>query len=132
MRTARLVALLSAIVLAACSGAVEEGATQPAPAESPPAESAPAESAPEESESSDPDGPMLVIQGFEFEDLTVAAGAEILIDNRDSAGHTVTGDGFDVSVSGGSTATFTAPDSPGAYEFVCTIHPTMVATLTVE
>lgn len=125
MRTARLVALLSAIVLGACGGTAEDSATEPAPAESAPAES-------EASEPADPDGPVLVIEGFAFEDLTVASGAEILVDNRDSAGHTVTGDAFDVSVSGSSTATFVAPASPGAYEFVCTIHPTMSATLTVE
>jgi plastocyanin len=73
---------------------------------------------------------------FSLSDLTVAPGAEIVLDNQGSAPHTATADdgAFDTGqVSGGSTSDpVTAPDEPGEYAFHCEIHPDMTATLTVE
>lgn len=74
----------------------------------------------------------LVIEGFAFVDATVAAGGDVLVENRDSALHTVTGERFDVDVGGGEQVTFTAPEEPGTYDFVCSVHPTMTGTLTVR
>ncbi len=72
---------------------------------------------------------------FTFTSATVAAGAEVTVDNADSAPHTVTADdgAFDSGrVEGGSSATLTAPSEPGEFTFHCEIHPDMTGTLTVE
>lgn len=109
--TLMTVLLAAALVAVGCSGA--DGGEVPV-AEEPTAQ-----------------GAVLVIEGFAFDDITVGPGDEIVADNRDSAPHTVTGDGFDVRVGGGQQATFTAPANPGNYDFVCSIHPTMAGVLTV-
>ena len=77
--------------------------------------------------------PTLEISDFSFGDITVAAGAVVPVANRDGTAHTVTAvDGsFDVAVKGGNAASFTAPSQPGAYELVCSIHPSMAGVLTV-
>ena len=65
----------------------------------------------------------------------VAPGAEVTVVNRDSASHTVTSDEegmFDSVFGPNQTVTFTAPDKPGEYSFICTYHPAMVGTLVVE
>jgi plastocyanin len=58
------------------------------------------------------------------------------VHNNGPSDHTVTADdgkSFDVSVSSGKDATFTAPTKPGIYKFHCNIHPTqMTAELTVQ
>jgi plastocyanin len=77
-------------------------------------------------------GPDLVIEGFGFHPTPVVAGATVTVENRDQAAHSVTGEGFDLRVGGGATETFTAPDTPGDYDFACTLHPAMTATLSVE
>lgn len=78
----------------------------------------------------------LSIADFDFEvPESVAAGEEITVTNHDAEAHTVTSDApgiFDVEVPAGETVTFTAPDEPGDYDFHCTPHPNMTATLTVE
>jgi plastocyanin len=65
----------------------------------------------------------------------VAPGATITVVNADADAHTVTSDtagDFDVTVSGNSRATFTAPDKPGSYPFYCAFHRYMTATLVVQ
>jgi plastocyanin len=77
----------------------------------------------------------LEISGFEFGAATVAPGADVPVDNRDSATHTVTATGGEFEsgeVSGGDTGSFAAPDERGTYEFQCEIHPEMAGTLTVR
>jgi plastocyanin len=78
----------------------------------------------------------IVAADFSLTDLTVAPGAEIVLDNQGSAPHTATADdgAFDTGqVSGGDTSDpVTAPDEPGSYAFHCEVHPSMTATLTVE
>lgn len=79
-------------------------------------------------------GAELVIADFAFPaDLTVAAGAPISVVNQDDAGHTVTGadDAFDVAVAAGATAELVI-DEPGTYQYACSIHPNMMATIIVE
>ncbi len=39
---------------------------------------------------------------------------------------------FDVTIAGGATETFKAPDESGEYPFHCTYHGNMTATLVVK
>ena len=77
---------------------------------------------------------IIAMEGFAFtDDITVAAGTEITIENRDDAAHTFTEvDGaFDTgSVSGGESTTVVI-DEPGTYAYFCAIHPSMTGTITV-
>jgi plastocyanin len=76
----------------------------------------------------------LEISGFQFTPISVAPGAQITVNNRDGATHTVTSDNgsFDSGeVAGGGSGSFTAPTQPGTYTFHCQIHPDMAGTLTV-
>ena len=85
-----------------------------------------------------PSGPTLTIEGRSFGQAPeVAPGESFTVSNLDGVRHTVTSpDGLwdEVSVPGGSTATFTVPAdlAPGTYSFVCTVHPDMGGTLTVS
>jgi plastocyanin len=81
-----------------------------------------------------PAGAALEISGFQFGAVTVGAGGQVTVNNRDGAPHTVTADdgAFDSGqVSGGGASTFSAPSAPGSYDFHCDIHPEMSGTLTV-
>jgi plastocyanin len=70
---------------------------------------------------------------FNFSTASVPAGATVTVKNDSTTQHTVTqdGGGFDVTVDGGKTATFTAPSKPGTYKYHCKIHSFMHGTLTV-
>lgn len=99
------------------SPAAEETTTSPAATPEETTE-APTEATEEESASEEP-----------------AAAAEVTVINNDSASHTVTSDEegmFDSVFGPNETVTFTAPDEPGDYSFICTYHPAMVGTLVVE
>ena len=65
---------------------------------------------------------------------SVPAGAAVTVMNMDSEAHTVTADdgSFDAVVKAGTSATFTAPNKPGAYGYHCTYHSNMHGTLTVK
>jgi len=82
------------------------------------------------------DGPTISIEGFAFSALDpVAPGTEIGVVNLDGAEHTLTADDglFNTGgVGAGTAASFTAPDAPGTYTFICNIHPTMTGSFTVE
>ncbi|OLS96347.1 hypothetical protein BJF90_11400 [Pseudonocardia sp. CNS-004] len=55
--------------------------------------------------------------------------------NTDAAPHNVTASdkSFETpDLNQDETATFTAPSTPGRYEFTCTLHPEMTGTLVVE
>jgi plastocyanin len=85
----------------------------------------------------DPGGSATItISGFAFgQPLTVAPGATVEVVNTDAAPHNVTAaDGsFETpDLAQDETATFTAPNAPGRYEFTCTLHPEMAGTLIVE
>lgn len=79
----------------------------------------------------------VTIQDFAFmpRDITVQAGAEITWTNEDSADHTATADDpevFDtgtIAEDGEGTATL---DAPGTFQYICTIHPSMKGSITVE
>jgi plastocyanin len=66
---------------------------------------------------------------------SVAPGATLTVVNADADTHTVTSDtagDFDVTVSGKSQATFTAPTKPGSYPFLCAFHHYMTGILVVK
>ena len=77
------------------------------------------------------------IKGFAFnpQQLTVKPGAQIVVTNQDSVGHTLTADdgkSFNIGIiNQGQSATITAPTVPGSYAFHCTPHPYMKGTLVV-
>lgn len=73
----------------------------------------------------------LTIADFTFGTTTATAGTTVTVSNTDNVDHTVTGDGFDVTIVGNETQRFTAPRSPGSYPFRCRIHPSMTGVLTV-
>lgn len=76
------------------------------------------------------------IENFSFGGATtVSPGEQITVSNVDSAPHTMTAnDGsFDTGIlNSGSTATLTMPTTPGTYQFFCSLHPSMVSTITVQ
>ena len=74
------------------------------------------------------------IVDFSHEDLTVNVGTTVVWTNEDGAPHTTTSDDglWDSSVLGtGETFSFTF-DQAGAFNYVCTIHPSMTAVITVS
>jgi len=79
------------------------------------------------------------IQGFKFPANTdVAKGTKVTWTNKDGTAHTVTSgtrpnkDGkFDGQVAAGASFSFTFTDA-GVYQYYCSIHSTMDATITVK
>lgn len=127
---ALLTVALVALVTAGCSSDAEPAA---APATAPAKESITTEAPRTEGSV---DGPTIQIEGFAFSALDpVAPGTEIVVANLDGAQHTLTADDGSFNSGGldaGSTITITAPDVPGAYPFVCNIHPSMIGSLAVD
>jgi plastocyanin len=77
----------------------------------------------------------VVIEGTRFspEALTVARGDRVVWVNKDPFPHTATAAGtFDSkSIGPGASWTYRAT-KPGTFDYVCSFHPTMKATLTVR
>jgi plastocyanin len=78
----------------------------------------------------------LEIRDFNYfpRELTVSVGSTLTWINRDAAPHDATheaGDWGTGLLSQGESATLTF-EAPGTYRYICTIHPDMTATLTVE
>lgn len=123
-----------ALTLAACGDDDETAGTGDAATTAAPA----GDSAGDDYGSSDggsAEGSTIVAKDFSLTSIAVAPGAAVKVENEGSAPHTVTADdaAFDSgTVSGGSSGSFTAPDTPGDYAFHCEIHPSMTGTLTVE
>ena len=75
------------------------------------------------------------IRDFEYfpRDLTVDAGTKVTWTNRDSAPHTATAKGsWDTGILNEDESATLTFDTPAQYEYFCTIHPSMKATLTVR
>ena len=136
-----IVLAASLIGVAGCgsgdSGTEEAPETETSSAEETPSEEeTSAEAAEEESEEPEAAAEIVItIVDFAYEmPDSVPAGAEITVVNEDAVAHTETseeGGLFDAVVQPGESVTFTAPEEPGEYPFVCTFHGNMMDTLVV-
>jgi plastocyanin len=64
--------------------------------------------------------------------VTVSAGDTVTFTNQDGIAHTATANGvFDRKLPAGETREWTAKQ-PGEYSYLCTLHPTMTGTITVQ
>jgi len=76
------------------------------------------------------------MRGFEYfpRDLTIDAGATVTWENSDNVPHTATENdkAWDTGVIGKDNESSLTFDTPGEYEYYCTIHPSMKASLTVR
>jgi plastocyanin len=119
-------------MLAACGGATATPAPQPTAA-GPTSAAAPTTAAACSSDASD--GEEVVIAGFEYQpdELTVPAGTTVAWTNTDAEPHTVTFDGGpdcgSLAQNESAALEFT---TAGAFDYVCTFHPNMQATIIVE
>jgi plastocyanin len=82
------------------------------------------------------DANMIVLKNFHFSpvSLSVPAGTTVVWKNLDGEPHTVVSDSG-VFRSGGLDQNDSYSfkfDHPGTYRFICSIHPTMVGTITVK
>ena len=82
------------------------------------------------------EAPQIIIKNFMFSPaaLTVPVGATVTWRNQDGEPHTVTSDaGLFRSSALDTNETFSFRfEKPGVYHFLCSIHPYMVGTITVQ
>jgi plastocyanin len=149
MRPARLLpaaALLSVILVAACTSADAGWTYAPAPSKAP-APSGSGEASAEPSGSANANLVVISASGIKYEQdtLTGPAGVpfQIEFENKDPgvphnvALHLGSATGAELFkgaiFNGVETRTYDVPAlDAGAYAFVCTVHPTMIGTLNVE
>ena len=79
----------------------------------------------------------IVISNFMFLPAVqkVRPGQTVTVVNRDQVAHTVSSSsgGFSTGdIPAGGSASFTAPDRPGTFPYICSIHQYMSGTLTVS
>jgi plastocyanin len=85
-----------------------------------------------------PDGSVVIRMvdiKFDPRDATAGAGEEICWVNEDSIDHNAvaeSGADFESELFGKGLTFTTTVESPGTVEYVCTIHPGMTGTLTIE
>ena len=83
-----------------------------------------------------PDPNTIVIKGFMFTptNMTIKAGSKVTWTNQDEEPHTVSSDnGTFRSAALDTDESYSFKfDKPGTYHYVCTIHPRMIGTITVE
>jgi plastocyanin len=84
----------------------------------------------------DADSNAIAIKNFMFSpmDATIKAGTRVTWTNQDEEPHTIaSSDGLFRSgaLDTGESYSFQF-DKPGTYHYVCTIHPRMIATITVQ
>ena len=149
MRFARFltVALMSAAILAGCAGTDAGWTYAPAPSVTPPPSSAASAGASGPAASGSADQVVISALGIKFEQSTVTAPAstpfQIEFDNKDAGTpHNIAIHLGDVNgaelfkgevFAGVATRVYDVPAlDAGSYAFVCTVHPTMTGTLTVE
>jgi plastocyanin len=90
----------------------------------------------EEDSGSEPGSNEVYMRNLEFEpeNLTIQAGTTVTWINKDDVNHTVDNPNNVFSsqnIGPGETFQYTFED-PGTYDVVCTIHPQMTGTVTVE
>jgi len=151
MRHARFMslAILTIVALAACTTAAPGWTYAPAPSATPPPSGAPSASAAASGGPAASGGAVVDISAsgikYEQDAVTVAAGKpfQIQFNNKDAGvPHNVTihqggPTGPELFTSqpfnGVATRAYNIPAlDAGAYSFVCTVHPTMVGTLTAQ
>jgi plastocyanin len=147
MRFARFltVALLTAAFAAGCTSSSPGWTYLPAPSVTPPPAASAGASAPAASGSADL--VMISASGIKFEQTTVTAPADtpfqVQFENKDAGTpHNIALHLGDVNgaelfkgeiFAGVATRVYDVPKlDAGSYAFVCTVHPTMTGTLTVE
>ncbi len=123
---------LTAVALAAAGCGDDSSDTASTASDPPAAESTPSTSTPAE------EGALEIgMKGLQFapKDVTVKVGATITWKNLEDVGHNVVaedGADFESDTFGkGGTYEFKA-EKPGSVKYVCTIHPGMQGTITVE
>jgi plastocyanin len=112
--------LLLALFAAACGGDDDGGAEQGASSEACPSGSVVIK---------------MVDIKFDPQDATAGVGQEVCWINEDTVDHNAvaeSGADFKSELYGKGETFTTAIDSPGTVEYVCTVHPGMTGTLTVE
>ena len=82
-------------------------------------------------------GSAVTIKDFAFDpgDLKVKTGDTVTWTNEDSAGHDVTGDAFKSGDAGGlgqGDSFENTFEKAGSFDYICSVHPTMKGTVTVE
>ena len=149
MRFARFLtlALLSAAIVAGCTDASAGWTYVPAPSITPPPSSVASAEASGPAGSANPNLVMISALGVKFEQTSVTAPADtpfqVQFENKDpGTPHNVAlhlGDPNGAELfkgeifNGVATRVYDVPAlDAGAYAFVCTVHPTMTGTLTVE
>jgi plastocyanin len=110
------------------SGPAQSGPAQSGPAQSGPAQSGPAQNSPAQTHA-------VAIRDFAFAPamLTVPVGTTVTWTNDDQDAHTVSANGGafrSPALNSGDTFRFTF-SRPGRYDYICTIHPFMTATVVV-
>jgi plastocyanin len=121
-----LLCALVALAAAGCGGSDNGGSSSSA-----------ASSTSTAASSSSGGGVAIKMQNIQFapKDVTVKVGQKVTWTNDDSVDHNVTAQsGADFKskdFGNGGTFSFT-PDKAGTIKYVCTIHPGMTATLTVQ
>ena len=131
MRITRLVTVVAIFALfSACSGDGGEATTTGEPADQT------TQAAPGTTTDGGASGPAsITISGFDYSGATsVAVGTTVVVTNQDDVSHTWTSedDLFDSgSLSQGESFEHTFEEA-GEYTFVCTIHPGMEGSITVE
>ncbi|MBI4154554.1 cupredoxin family copper-binding protein [Candidatus Woesearchaeota archaeon] len=133
--------LILGLLLVGCAKPAEKiemPSAQPAPAPQPPP-LPPVPEQPKVEETKAPEVPTIVnveIKGSKFnpQDLKIKVGTTVIWTNQDSASHTVTSsdktlDSPDLSKGQTFSYTFT---TLGVYNYICSIHPYMKGTVTVE
>jgi plastocyanin len=85
-----------------------------------------------------PDGAVVIRMAdikFDPEDATAGAGQQVCWTNEDAIDHDVSaesGADFKSELFGKGQTFTTTIDEPGTVQYVCTIHPGMAGTLTIE
>lgn len=126
MRLRTIVSLLACVAVAGCGSSSNDSSSKSTSTAAPAASS---------SSSSDSGGVTIKAAGFAFapKSVTVKKGQKVTWTNSDSAPHNVTsGDGTIKSkdFTKGQSFTYTATKA-GTFDYTCTIHPQMQATLIV-